>query len=466
MNKDIAIRKIIYQQLDRSPITSNRLRLWSLATAGIGLNGYDLFIMSTALPLVQVYFGFSSTGMVGLLAGSAVLGAVPGALISGLLSDRFGRRFILCIDIFLFAITSILCAMAWNPISLVFFRFLQGVAIGAEYPISSALIAEAMPQRTRGKWMTAAFSFQAVGMMLGAAISTLILFLFPREDAWRWMLLSGAIPAFILAWMRRSVRESSRWLARKGRFEESLASLEWLLGSQTACLVRDQMATAEASEDTEPTQGRFSELFQRAFRTRTILTAIPWFLMDIGLYGIGLFTPAILLSVMHGPAIYTHGFLASDFKADVGSTIADLFLMIGFALNILAVESLGRIKLQIVGFLGMAIGTGIVAVFAVNGGSVGLIVGFIIFNMMVNFGPNATTYLLPVEVFPTRLRSTGHGFAAAFGKAGATVGVFFLPIAAHTFGLAQTITVIGILSLIGAIVTLLCRVETRGLALE
>ena len=85
---------------------------------------------------------------------------------------------------------------------------------------------------------------------------------------------------------------------------------------------------------------------------------------------------------------------------------------------------------------------------------------------MVNFGPNATTYLLPVEVFPTRLRGTGHGFAAASGKLGAALGVFFLPAAAHLWGLTSTLIVIGILCSIGACITIVCRVETRGLPLE
>ncbi len=466
MSKEVSLRKLIYHQLDESTITRNQIRMWILASAGIGLSGFDLFIMSAALPLIQSYFGSFSQMMSGLLAGAAFLGAVPGALISGRMSDRFGRRSILLIDIVVLTITSILCAMAWNPISLVIFRFLQGVAIGAEYPISASLVAEVMPRRNRGKWMTGAFSFQAIGMTMAAMGSTLILFFLNEDSAWRWMMLSCAIPSCILAILRRKIKESPRWLARKGKMREAEESLGWLLGPEAVTAFHREQALVNITEEETPKQGYFLELFQPQFRRRVILTAVPWFLMDIGLYGIGLFTPTILVYLLHGKASSSSGFLSADFKADLSTMIADLFLILGFALNIFTVEKRGRIQLQVLGFIGMAIGTGIVVIFGSRENIVGSILGFSLFNLMVNFGPNATTYLLPVEVFPTELRGTGHGFAAAAGKVGAALGVFFLPTAAHTWGLTPTLVVIGILCLVGACITLICRIETRGLPLE
>ena len=465
MSEEVALRKLIYHQLDESTVTPNQKRMWILASTGIALNGFDLFIMSAALPLIQSYFHFISPMMVGLLAGAALLGAVPGALISGRLSDRFGRRAILLVDIAMLTVTSVLCALAWSPIALVIFRFLQGVAVGAEYPISASLIAEVMPRRNRGKWMTAAFSFQAIGMTMAAATATLILFLVQEEGAWRLMMLSCAIPSCILAIMRRKVKESPRWLARKGRMKEAEEALGWLLGQESVAEFRHKRSLIHIDEQEIPKQGYFLELFQRPLRTRVILTAVPWFLMDIGLYGIGLFTPTILVYILHGGAP-SSGFLAADFRADLSTAVSDIFLIVGFALNILAVEKRGRIQLQVLGFIGMAIAAGIIILFGGKGSVLGLILGFSLFNLMVNFGPNATTYLLPVEVFPTQLRGTGHGFAAASGKVGAALGVFFLPMAVHTWGLTSTLTVVGILCLIGACVTLVCRVETRGLPLE
>lgn len=454
------IRESINLALDESKVTKNRIRMWLLASTGIGLSGYDFFIMSAALPLIQSYFGTFSPTMAGFFAAAAFLGAVPGAIIAGILSDRFGRRAILLLDVAFLTLTSILCALAWSPLSLILFRFFQGISVGAEYPLSASLVGEIMPRKGRGKWMTGAFSFQAIGMTLAAIVSSLILFFSPTEHGWRWMLFSCAVPTLILAVLRISLRESPRWLARKGRIKEAKESLVWLLGQHAP------KVSTEKQQDEAPQGGHFLELFKPEFRMRTLLAAVPWLIMDVALYGIGLFTPMILVNLMLKLPHHSGGFLAADFRADVVTAIADLFLMVGFALNILMVERRGRIQLQILGFIGMAIGTGMIAVFGMKGGDLGLLIGFSIFNLMVNFGPNATTFLLPVEVFPTRLRATGHGFAAACGKAGATFGVFFIPMAVHSFGLRSTMAMLGIFCLLGAMITVIARVETKGLALE
>ncbi|HSX13340.1 MAG TPA: MFS transporter [Chlamydiales bacterium] len=454
----MSVRESINLALDETPVTPNRRRMWALASAGIGLSGYDFFIMSAALPLIQANFGTFSPTIAGFFAAAAFLGAVPGAIISGVLSDRYGRRLILLIDVALLTITSILCAIAWSPFILIFFRFLQGISVGAEYPISASLVGEIMPRKSRGKWMTGAFSFQAIGMTLAAAICSIILLINPSEQSWRWMLLSCAVPALILAVLRTSIRESPRWLARKGRLKEAKDSLFWLIGAH--------ILPVSKKKEEEPQKSHLKELFRKEFRMRTIFTAVPWFLMDIALYGIGLFTPMILVYLLHPTAIHTSGFIAADFRADMMTVIADIFLIFGFALNIFFVERRGRVQLQILGFIGMAIGTGLIGIFGMRTGDLALILGFSIFNLMVNFGPNATTFLLPVEVFPTRLRATGHGFAAACGKTGATFGVFFLPMAFHALGLRTTMISVGILCLIGAMITVVARVETKGLALE
>lgn len=454
----MSVRESINLALDDSAVTPNRRRMWALASAGIGLSGYDFFIMSAALPLIQAYFGTFSPTVAGLFAAAAFFGAVPGAIISGVLSDRFGRRIILLIDVALLTITSVLCAVAWSPLILIFFRFLQGISVGAEYPISASLVGEIMPRKGRGKWMTGAFSFQAIGMTLAAIVCSLILLASPSEQAWRWMLLSCAAPALILAILRTSIHESPRWLARRGRLKEAKASLAWLLGTK-------ELPPSSKKEE-GPQKSNFLELFKPEFRMRTLLAAVPWFLMDTALYGIGLFTPMILVRILFPAVTHSGGFIAANFRSDMMTAIADIFLIIGFVLNILLVDRRGRIQLQILGFIGMAIGTGMIAIFGMNTGDIGLIIGFSMFNLMVNFGPNATTFLLPVEVFPTRLRATGHGFAAACGKTGATFGVFFLPMAFHAFGLRATMVMIGIFCLIGAMITVIARVETKGLALE
>lgn len=468
MAKAVVMRRAINDALDESPGTPRQRRMWALAGAGIGLDGYDLFVMSAAIPVLRDQFGVSSPVLAAWFGGAAVVGAIPGALVSGILADRFGRRVVLRIDLLIFALTAVLCALAWNPLSLIAFRVVQGFAIGAEYPISAAIVAEVMPRRTRGRWMTAAFSFQAVGMILAAAVSTAVLMLTEDPSAWRWMLLSGVVPALVVGVLRQGLPESPRWLARKGRIQEAMAALEWVLGPEAVDAIRKQRRKAKSVDEGEGRRGRLPELFSRRFRRRTALAAIPWLLMDVALYGVGMFTPVILLTVLaSGAASDGASFLHADIEATASSAAADVFLVVGFLINIALVERVGRIPMQILGFGGMAAGALIVAAGSDGGQATAwAIAGFMIFNLMLNAGPNATTYLIPAEVFPTRLRTTGHGFAAASGKIGATVGVFALPAALAAWGLTATMIGVALVCVVGAALTVSIRVESGGLALD
>ncbi len=95
-----------------------------------------------------------------------------------------------------------------------------------------------------------------------------------------------------------------------------------------------------------------------------------------------------------------------------------------------------------------------------------VLVGFTIFNLLMNMGPNATTFVLPAELFPTEVRASGHGFSAGSAKVGAAVGSFFLPILKSSWGVPVTILIMALVSLLGLIITMAYRVETKGQALE
>ncbi|MDA2989664.1 MAG: MFS transporter [Actinomycetota bacterium] len=458
-----ARRHAIARVLDNAPVRRRRLIVWALAASGIGLDGYDLFIMSVAGPLIVADLGLSDW-QDSVAVGAAVLGAVPGALLSGRIADRIGRRAMLKIDLILFIATAIASAFAWDVWSLAIFRFLQGAAVGAEYPLSASMVSEVMPAKKRGVWMTGAFSFQAVGMVLGAGVGFLLLTWMPYETTWRLMLLSGVVPAVIVAVLRLRIPESPRWEAERGNLDQAEQDTEWLTGERPVVTDEDR-ALAEVFESGPQPRMTYKDLWAPIRRRALILTTVPWFLMDIALYGIGLFTPTILAG-LSGADSNTHmakdDFIAADITATAQAAFTDLFLIVGFVLNMLLVERAGRIRLQIVGFIGMAFGLGTLAVIGTSGPMWVMLGGFIMFNTMVNLGPNATTYLLPAEVFPTRLRATGHGVAAAAGKVGAVVGTFFLPLATSAFGLSPTVGVIAIAAALGAIVTYRARIETRG----
>lgn len=455
-----ARRHAIARSLDEAPVTKRRLGVWTLAAAGIGLDGYDLFIMSVAGPLIVADLGLDPWQK-SVAVGAAVLGAVPGALFSGQLADRIGRQRMLKIDLALFVVTAVLSAVAWDVWSLASFRFLQGMAVGAEYPLSASFVAEVMPPKDRGRWMTGAFSFQAVGMVLGATIGFALLMWRPDESTWRLMLLSGVIPAIVVALLRMRMPESPRWLADQGELDQAERDVQWLTGAPLVITDEDLTYAREAPTRPPPTP-RATVLLTSRWRRALVLTTLPWFIMDIALYGVGLFTPTILVELAGAPTAGGTTFIKDDIVATQQAAFTDLFLILGFVINILLVERTGRILLQWIGFLGMGLSLGVLAMTGTGGTLWVVLAAFIMFNTTLNAGPNATTYLLPAEVYPTEMRATGHGVAAAAGKIGAAVGTFFLPLATATFGLGPSLAGIAVLCAAGAVVTLFARIETRG----
>ncbi|MDF2529176.1 MAG: ral substrate transporter, partial [Gammaproteobacteria bacterium] len=197
------------------------------------------------------------------------------------------------------------------------------------------------------------------------------------------------------------------------------------------------------------------------------LTSLSWFLMDIAFYGVGFFTTIILAAM----AFTTQGdFITRATTATHGAAILDIFLVVGIILAILLVDKWGRVKLQALGFFGMAIGLFILAASALLANSPAHLVlvfaGFILFNIMTNMGPNPTTFLLPAELFPTHLRATGHGFASACGKVGAAVGIFFLPVLKALIGLPYTIVILAFACLAGFVLTAALGYETKNKSLD
>ena len=141
---------------------------------GVLLDGFDFFIIGVALPLIAHDFHMNAATK-GLVAVAAVAGAFFGALVFGQVADRVGRKGMFLVDIILFVVFSAASAAAWNPASLIVFRFILGIGIGADYPIGVSYIAECVPTRLRGRLIVGAFAFQALGSLLGVLVGLLIL---------------------------------------------------------------------------------------------------------------------------------------------------------------------------------------------------------------------------------------------------------------------------------------------------
>src|SRR5437870_7177928 len=280
---------------------------------------------------------------------------------------------------------------------------------------------------------------------------------------WQLFLASEGVIAFLFFLLRLSAPDSPNWLMARGRFAQAARAFIRIMPEQreavlqlTSNIGNQSLASSIARVRTSG----ISILFSRAYRARTVLVAIPWFLMDIATYGVGLFTPIILGAIdVSGKR---GGVIADDFADARGSSAIDSFLLFGFLLGIWAVPRFGRIRMQVIGFAGMAFGM-LLLIIAVRlsnspagAGHIPLVfTGFILFNLLMNAGPNSTTFTLAPILFPTQLRATASGFAASVAKIGATFGVFVLPIVKGKFGVPAVLGMMAGISVLGLTVTLI-----------
>lgn len=452
------------------PMTSMQWRIWGLATAGKFFEGLVIFMTGVALPLIvrEFQLGAAEKGLVGA---APLFGILIGATALGGLADHFGRKAMFIVEMALF--TVFLMAVAFSPSFplLVVFLFGMGLALGCDYPTAHLVISESIPSSDRGRLVLGAFAFQAVGAMAGTVIGYLILKFSADLFDWRLMYATAIVPAVLVTFGRFFVTQSGHWLIVQGRIAEAERETERLLLREPVYpkKVKLKKTADDGVRDDSP---GFAKLFKKKHRRATILAAVPWFLQDLGTYGIGIFTPTILAATIGAVSQHERNLaevIHKDMQAAEGAALIDILLVVGIVLAVFLVDKVGRIRLQIVGFLGCALGLFIAALSTHFTGSTQIFLiftGFMIFNLMTNLGPNAMTYLLAGEVFPTKIRGVGAGFAASFAKIGAVLTAFLFPILLNDLGTSLLLYILVGASLLGAVITWRFSIETTGVNLE
>ena len=452
--------------LGKAPLSGMQWLVWSLATAGKFFEGLIVFMGGIALPLVSEQFSIDQTTK-GFITAATLAGILIGALFLGGLADRFGRKPVFIGEMFLLLIGLLGASFSSSSELLIFWLFIMGLALGADYPTAHLVISESIPASIRGRLVLGAFSFQALGAVIGTAICAVVLSSKPELSTWRIFYLLPVIPVALVAWGRIFLPESSHWLLSKGHLTKAEKQLRKLLNRQDISLL--QLEIAEEGV-VKYKSSKFGDLFHGKQLKSTILASLPWFLQDISTYGIGIFTP-IIIAAAFGAEAQEHNLSAvihNDLLGAKGTALVDIGFLVGIAFAIWLSDKLGRIPLQIAGFIGCALGLLIAAAGNFNGANniVLIGVGFFLFQFMTNLGPNSQTYLIAGEVFPTKIRGVGAGFAAASGKVGAVITAFFFPALLNGFGADRLLPLLAVTSLIGAWITWLYRVETKGVNLE
>ncbi len=440
----------VTEALDEAPLSMFHLR--TVLTAGMGFftDAYDLFIIGAALTLIGKVWHPSAMAT-GLLGSTSLIAAFVGAFLFGRLADVYGRKAVYGVEAALMAAAAIASAFAPSIVWLIIFRFILGIGIGGDYPVSAVLMSEYANRRDRGKLVTMVFSMQALGLLAGPIVAMTLLASGIHPDvAWRLMLGLGALPAAAVIYFRRTMPESPRYVAQvRGDAEGAARATEQYSGGVVRVKARQETAVRLS----------FTEFITNPRNLLMLLgTAGTWFVFDYAYYGNTISTGLILKDVV------AH---ATPLQAAAWSLILfAVFAVPGYVLSFLHMDRIGHRRLQIIGFLVM--GAAFLAIGVVPG-LTHLVLPFIlvygISYFFAEFGPNCTTFALSAELYPVSARTTGHGMSAGIAKFGAFLGVFLFPLFNRVLGLTGTLTLTCGLSLVGVALTLVLP-EPSGRSLE
>ncbi|MGH8981829.1 MAG: MFS transporter, partial [Acidimicrobiales bacterium] len=417
-------------------------------------DAYDLFIIGTATTLIAKQWNLSSAET-GLINSITLISAFLGAFIFGRVADILGRKKVYGLEAALMVGGAVASAFAPGLIWLLAFRFVLGIGVGGDYPMSAVLMSEFSNRHNRGKLVGLVFAMQALGTMAGYIAGLALLGAgVPDGITWRLLLGLGAIPAAAVIVMRRRMPESPRYLANvKGRGAEAAAAIGTYSGGTL------QAEPAPERPCTRLTLWGF--LSNRRHLTILLGTAGSWFLFDYAYYGNSVSAPLIVSSVLGGSA-------ATDLVHVLALQLIvfTVAAVPGYFLAAFTMDRIGHRRLQLIGFPLMGLAFLLIGV--IPGITAAVVPFLLLFGMsyfFAEFGPNTTTFVLPSEVFPTSVRTTGHGISAGFAKIGAFVGVYLLPIIKDHLGVQGAMRLFALFALLGMLLTLLVP-ETAGRSLD
>ncbi len=429
-----------FQVLESHRLKSFHNRMTLLSAAGTFLDGFDLTVIAVALPFLSKQWHIGA-GLMGLAASSAVIGMLVGSIVLGRLTDRLGRKKLYVFDLLSFVIFAALTAFSQNVWELIAFRFLLGIGIGADYPISSTLVAEFSSSRRRGRHVTTLGAMWFVGAMAAYVIGLVMTPL--GAQAWRYMLLFGAVLALVVILFRAAIPESPRWLAQTGQFEQAADVLQRLTGQRVSTV----------GAVTAPS--KWSDLFSPQFVRRTLFVCVFWFAYDVAYYGISMYTPTILKTFTHG----------GQFGASLGAIVISFLSCLGAILGLSLVDRWGRRPLILFSFAGLTVML-VVLAFDPAPSLVSLVFLFGLAVLFANMGPGVLDFVYPTELFPTGLRASATGLGTAVSRVGAILGVSVFPQLVKTWGNAPALWLFAVASMLGLVVSVWLAPETKSKSLE
>ena len=414
------------ERLDRLPFTRKHGKL--LVGSGIGwaLDAMDVGLISFVMAALAAEWQLDS-GTLSWVGSIGFVGMAIGASLGGLLADRIGRRQVFALTLLVYGIATGASALVTGVGMLIVLRFIVGLGLGAELPVASTLVSEYAPRAIRGRVVVALEAFWAVGWILAALIGYLVVPASP--DGWRWALLVGVVPTIYAAAIRWGLPESVRFLESKGRVaeaEDAVRGFEESAGveptsSPDAAPVQRQQATAS--------------IWSPMYRVRTAALWTVWFCINLSYYGAFIWIPTLLVQ---------RGFpLVRSFEFTLIITLAQLP---GYAVAAWLIEKWGRRMTLAVFLAGSAAAA---AAFGFADTETMIIVTGCALSFF-NLGAWGALYAVGPELYPTGVRGTGTGAAAAFGRIASMLAPLSVPVLIGAGGMPLAFGIFGAAFLLAA----------------
>jgi SP family arabinose:H+ symporter-like MFS transporter len=428
----------------------------AVAAFGGLLFGYDTAVIAGAIGYLQVKFELSPM-LTGWAASSAIWGCVFGALFSGALSDKYGRKKVLLLSGLLFTLSALGSAVPDNLTQFVMARFIGGLGVGSASMLSPLYISEIAPAKIRGMLVT----LYQLAIVFGINIIYIVNYLIANTHdqvwnvqlGWRYMLGSEGIPAILFFILLFFVPESPRWLVKENRSDEALKILNKINGPEETHRILKEIKAAVYEE-----KGSFLDLFKPGIRKAMVVgSVLALFSQVTGINAIIYYAPEIFKQVGFGSE-------SALFQTMIIGFVNMLFTLVAIRF----IDYWGRRTLLIWGISGMVsclLGMGMFFYFEITSGSLLLlfILGFIA-SFASSLGP--IPWVLISEIFPTKTRGTAMSFSIVILWLGVVLITQFFPVLLSLFGGAFTFWIFMINALILLIFTLIFIPETKQKTLE
>ncbi|EIW69559.1 phosphate:H+ symporter [Tremella mesenterica] len=445
-------RRAALAEIDEAKFSWFHVKACIVAGVGFFTDAYDIFGISIAAQMIGYVYhaGGSNTSNqdLGIKVAHSV-GTVFGQLAFGYLADHVGRKRMYGFELIIIIIGTLGQAVAGQAPGvniygvLVMYRFIMGMGIGGDYPLSAVITSEFAARRIRGRMMAATFSAQGWGNFSCAIVSVIVVSAYKNsiinepvthlrsvDQCWRFVIGLGAVPGAIALYFRLTIPETPRYTMDVERnIKQASQDVDTYL--TTGTYVVDPIHNVERAEVPVASWSDFIRHFGQWKNGKVLLgTAWSWFALDVAFYGLGLNSSVILKTIGFGT--YTGGtksfnIYQSLYNVSVGNIILAVGGLIpGYYFTMALVDSWGRKPIQLMGFsvltvIFVCMGFGYDAMQKTDSGKKAFVFLYCMANFFQNFGPNTTTFIVPGEVFPTRYRSTAHGISAASGKIGAII---------------------------------------------